>query len=381
MIYMAVTGYWVVLLMTAFIGLTALVVREEFGRLNAGSGFFLFPVIIIGFSCLIVIGVDFIRVGDDIGRMNTLFKFYLEVWILMALGSAIGLWYLMRIGYFDLGYLTRHTRFVLTSTTAIVALLIVGLVFWSVVQFNGQRIESQSSWVDGLLEYSILGIIFHAITLFGIAIFYRRKLSSSINPQALSKAFLIAVLAILVVSSSIYVVLGSRARLSDRFIATEMTLNGEKFLSSALHSEGGQEIDLNWDYQAIRWLRSNAVGSPVVLEAHLDQYHWGGRFSIYTGLPTVLGWPWHQFQQRGASGADVSKRAADIRNAYTTHDIKRTLDILYNYDVSYVVVGDLERSHYPRSGMIKFVGMVRRGYLESVYDNGHTAIYRVLPQS
>ena len=28
MIYMAVTGYWVVLLMTAFIGLTALVVRE-----------------------------------------------------------------------------------------------------------------------------------------------------------------------------------------------------------------------------------------------------------------------------------------------------------------------------------------------------------------
>ena len=73
--YLAVTGYWVALLMMLFIGLVFLVIREEFGSLNASSGFFLFPVVIIGFSCLIIIGVDFIRVGDDIGRMNTVFKF------------------------------------------------------------------------------------------------------------------------------------------------------------------------------------------------------------------------------------------------------------------------------------------------------------------
>ena len=54
-------------------------------------------------------------------------------------------------------------------------------------------------------------------------------------------------------------------------------------------------IELRWDAEAIRWLQDNARGTPVVLEAHGDQYRWNGRISVYTGLPTVLGWPGTRF--------------------------------------------------------------------------------------
>ena len=40
----------------------------------------------------IVIGVDIYRVEGDIDRMNTVFKFYLQVWVLLALASAYMLW-------------------------------------------------------------------------------------------------------------------------------------------------------------------------------------------------------------------------------------------------------------------------------------------------
>ena len=40
----------------------------------------------------VVIGVDIYRVEGDIDRMNTVFKFYLQVWVLLALASAYMLW-------------------------------------------------------------------------------------------------------------------------------------------------------------------------------------------------------------------------------------------------------------------------------------------------
>ena len=42
----------------------------------------------------IVIGVDIYRIEGDIERMNTVFKFYLQVWVLLALASAYMLWLL-----------------------------------------------------------------------------------------------------------------------------------------------------------------------------------------------------------------------------------------------------------------------------------------------
>ena len=60
-------------------------------------------------------------------------------------------------------------------------------------------------------------------------------------------------------------------------------------MSNAVHREQDQTIELKWDQEAMEWMQDKVKGSPVILEAHLDQYHWGARFANYTGLPLLSG--------------------------------------------------------------------------------------------
>ena len=142
------------------------------------------------------------------------------------------------------------------------------------------------------------------------------------------------------------------------------------------HPDGGPPIELLWDYQAIGWLQDNVVGSPVVLEAHDAQYRWNSRISDYTGLPTVIGWPWHQIQQRMKYYPEVHKRAAHVKEMYSTMDIERTLELLKRYDVEYVVVGQLEQAYYATLTFGKFDRMVQQELATVVYENEGTMIYR-----
>ena len=125
-----------------------------------------------------------------------------------------------------------------------------------------------------------------------------------------------------------------------------------------------------WDQEAIEWVQDNVLGSPVILEAHLSQYRWGARFANYTGLPTVIGWPWHQIQQRTAYSFAITDRARDVREMYETTDDQRALELLRQYRVKYVVVGDLERINYVGDGLNKFETLGRK-----VFENRGTAIY------
>src|SRR5690606_13341639 len=87
---------------------------------------------------------------------------------------------------------------------------------------------------------------------------------------------------------------------------TELTLGGLAFMSHGefVYDRGtpAPEDDvvmrLADDEPIIRWLRDNVEGSPVVAEAVGPLYHWTGRISMLTGLPAVIGWDWHQTQQR-----------------------------------------------------------------------------------
>lgn len=136
-------------------------------------------------------------------------------------------------------------------------------------------------------------------------------------------------------------------------------------------------IDLRWDYDAIRWLQDNVSGTPVVLEAHGSQYCWNTRVSQYTGLPTVLGWPWHQQQQRNDGGI-VSRRARDVATIYSTLSHRRAMELLEKYEVAYIVAGDLERAYYRDRGIDKFDAMVRERTLTLEYSNAGTRIYGVV---
>ena len=99
------------------------------------------------------------------------------------------------------------------------------------------------------------------------------------------------------------------------------------------------------DASAIRWLRANITGSPVVLEAPGDSYTKYERVSAATGLPTVIGWRVHEWLWR-SNVADVDFKTEDVRRIYTSTDEDQVKRLLTNYDVSYIFVGSTEREKY-----------------------------------
>ncbi len=188
-----------------------------------------------------------------------------------------------------------------------------------------------------------------------------------------------AALVILIVASSMYTVGGTRDRLRDRFEVLPLTLNGMAYMERAAYSfdHGQGAEDLKGEYDAIQWLRSDAVqGSPVILEGHGELYRsLHTRAAIYTGLPTVIGWDNHQSQQRGY-GPTIQDRLSDVKRIYSTGNREDALRLLDKYDVEYIYVGDIERHYYPRSGLDKFPRMVGAD-LELAYSNPTVEIYRV----
>ena len=294
-----VLGYWNALLVMALLILTVVAGWRVLQSREPSRPYEAAALTMLAMAGLIAIGVDFVTVEGDIGRMNTLFKYYLEVWVFMAVAAAYMLWRLASYGLPKLEF---------------------------------RRPGPAAVWM--------------------------------------------VVLVILVVSSLIYTFLGTRDRLSDRFVDLPLTLDGTAYMAHTEHWERGEFFPLAWDLQAIRWLQDNVEGTPVVLEAHMEQYRWGGRIANYTGLPTVIGWPWHQIQQRFDYRDQVGERANHVRLAYETTDIEITVELLRRYDVSYVVVGDLERLNYGAEGLAKFEDMVAAGLLSKVYANEGTAIFR-----
>ena len=280
---------------------------------------------LIGLALLLSAAVEIAVLNPDIGRQNTVFKFYLQIWILLALASSFSVWYL----------------------AAALA----------------ERWTSIGEWFSAKLD------------------------RPSIAVPRLAFGVMLAILLIAVLAYPIQATRW-RVRLPDRFTvltdagepvaAGGFTNNGLAFMEEGQYGWQGQTIEFKYDYDAILWLRDNVAGSPVIIEgiATGPYQTTRSRISINTGLPTVLGWDFHQIQQRGQFAAGVGERAQDITTFYSTTDAAAAERILVKYGISYVIVGQLERFFYPAEGIAKFDSLVGRS-LEPVYANPQTVIYHV----
>jgi uncharacterized membrane protein len=201
-----------------------------------------------------------------------------------------------------------------------------------------------------------------------------------------------AALAILVTLALFYPFLATRARFLDRFNKEDvpLTLDGMEYMQYAVQGENNVWFSLKSDYDLIRWLQENVKGTPVIVEAHQfpSEYHWNGRISIYTGLPTLLGWRFHQIQQHSLRSMDVlvQTRENNIAAFYElvgSEGIAAAWNLIQFYDVEYIVVGILEHVFYDdvqtdpvtnhltaghSPGLAKFDQMVELGLLDVVYE-------------
>ena len=295
----------------ALIGLVLLVAWER--RRSAHT---LFLLVLVGAGAALSMFVEFYALKGDVGRMNTVFKLFLQVWILWALVSAVAAtWLLNRLW----GW----------AGAAVPAAKGAG---WNALV--------RSSWLRrgwSLVFVGLLGAVL------------------------------------------IYPVGATPVRIADRFKALPPTADGMAYMEHAevRDPERDGAIRADADRAAIAWLLGNVTGSPVVLEASVPPYRWGARVAKYTGLPTVLGWDWHQKQQRGDFAWMIDKRLRDVRTIYNDPSPEVALELLQRYDVKYVYVGGLERAYYDPLGLQKFEHMLASGIIKRVYNADDVIIYKV----
>ncbi|MBV9134299.1 MAG: hypothetical protein JO318_16460 [Chloroflexi bacterium] len=185
----------------------------------------------------------------------------------------------------------------------------------------------------------------------------------------------VALLAVLVIAAAAYPLLASKGKVGLRFADLPLSLDGMQYMNYAQYLDDGTDLNLPGDANAIRWLQDNVSGTPVVLEGRSPVYRWGSRISIYTGLPTILGWDVHQTQQRTGYNGMIQERINDVERAYASTNVQEAQAILSKYQVRYIVIGGLEHKYYPATGLDKFASMPG---LRLAYDADGVQIYEVV---
>ncbi len=290
-IFMSISIVWIALPLAFWAAV--LILRPGIGDAKRAVLF------MIGSGLFLTLLVEIIVLVGDLGRMNTVFKFYLQAWALFAVSAGA-----------SLGWLLPE------------------LVMWN------------PRW---RLAWEVVG----TVLLAGAALF-------------------------LLVSGS--------DKIRDRS-APNMphVMDSMAYMAYSQYADNGQMMDLSQDYRAIRWMQTNVQGSPVIVEANTPEYRWGSRFTIYTGLPGVVGWNWHQRQQRVLTPSTwVTDRVDQITQFYSTEDLAEAQKFLEKYNVRYIIVGQLERIYFTSPGLDKFPA--QEGVLwKKVYDDQQTQIYEVMP--
>ncbi|MDP3982954.1 MAG: DUF2298 domain-containing protein [bacterium] len=167
------------------------------------------------------------------------------------------------------------------------------------------------------------------------------------------------------------------AKIKDRMsLSTPPTLDGMRYMLDSIYYDKEQELTLKWDYEAIMWLRETVVGSKVIVEATTPTYRWGSRVSVYTGLPTVIGWDWHEIAHRFQS-QEVGQRVADVEELYNTQETDLFLSLIHKYNIEYIYVGELERAYYEETGLKKFKELDGK-IITKVYANQGVTIYKII---
>ena len=340
-----VAGVKVLMLLFIITGITLLWDRE-----NPPVRIVTYLLIVL--AAAIAFGVEIIYIRDFLDgtpweRMNTVFKFYYQVWVLLSLGGALAAAQIV----------PRLFAFRQAGSESLEqpAVPQPGEMAW-------ERDEKALSW-----QYRL-------------------------SPSGFLRGVWIGALLALLFGSSIFLVEGTSTRVNDPSVWAAVQPPPAGVQPDGL-SLDGMAFMRGWypgDYQAINWLNTHVSGTPTIVEASTGVYHWHGRVSIYTGLPTVveLG---HELEQR--YGQEVETRQADVQQFWSTDSADTAAHFLSEYHVRYVYLGQLERTCYvtatspqgydtcvPMSvpAIEKFRTLTHQGILRTVYQQNGVTIYEVI---
>jgi uncharacterized membrane protein len=319
---------------------------------------------LIGTALTITVFVELFSVGGD--RMNTIFKFYIQVWLFLSVAGGAAL-----------------------------AWLWAELPRWS-PRWSGV-------WAGGL-----------AVLVFAAAAYTVTAVSAKLRdrfPQYVAQPYGVENPGCQQLSNLTpppnYTSIENGETVVKSLAVDDQphSLDAMDFMTWSAYCDSTYFVPLAYDAEAIHWMQENVAGSPTILEANVTEYRWGNRFTIYTGLPGVVGWNYHTRQHRGIVSSEmVTRRVDEIQEFYCTPtltggvadfaampqpcqlavdyatiDYNWVMNFLRKYDVRYVVVGAYERAVYPAAGLAKFEFLRQQGVLTPVYQNPGAVIYQVNP--
>ncbi len=122
------------------------------------------------------------------------------------------------------------------------------------------------------------------------------------------------------------------------------------------------------DWAVVAWLRTAPYGR--IVEKVGGSYSADNVFSIFSGLPTILGPMNHESQWRGGY-AEIGSRNDDVRQIYESKDWQLVSQLLDRYGIRYVIIGSAERAAY------KVAERKFELNLTKVFESGTNRVYFV----
>jgi YYY domain-containing protein len=283
-------GGWITLLgfMTLALGLiwSAVSRRLRDSDLESRPTAHFYAVLLILFGTLLVVGPEFFYLRDLFGwRMNTIFKFYYQAWLVWSIAAA----------------------------------------YASVTLLTHLRGGWKAAFSLGLALLLAAGLVYPLFSLWNK---------------------------------------------TNGFQPAGWTLDSTAYLARQSPDE----------MSAVQWLQAAPPG--VIAEAVPQgggSYTESARMATLSGQPGVLGWVGHENQWRGDTGAvAIGSRQSDLERLFCGRDWEETQAILEQYQIRYIVIGNLERSIYQANNGSCPLGVMDekfQRYLTPAFQSGPVTIF------
>ncbi|GAB1422640.1 hypothetical protein MASR2M15_28770 [Anaerolineales bacterium] len=303
-----------------------------------------FALILIAVGLGLSLVPEFFYLKDNFGtRINTIFKFYYQVWIVWSIACAYASYHILISAEYraKLGFKLAYAL--------LLALLMVSGGSYSILAVHSRALVETSRVNPAQFEYILPqdGAYIMRVNE-GDLIQYGDLVFESTDGSSLTLA---------------------------QEPGMVQFIDGRLYIVPTLTLDGSTTLVSHDDYVVIQCLDQHVGDKNVVaVEAGLNAYNSRyARIGSLTGIPILHGWAGHEGQWRGPTYGEVAgSRLQDLRQLYTDLRWDIAQEILNRYQIDYVMFGATELAEYGATGEEKF-----RENLEIICESGQSRIYAV----
>lgn len=301
-----------------------------------------FVLVILGAGVVLTLIPEFFYLRDNFGtRINTIFKFYYQAWVVFSIASAYAAYTMLR---------SRESQSLALSFRFVYGLILIivlglGLIYPALGVYSRAHVEP---FQNGQAE---------------------------LHPLPPESAVELIVREGDFVQTGAILAEGGGTQIIARTDGVIRMRGDSVYVVRNASLDGGFTMVSPSDYDVIACLADQVQGDDfVVAEAGWAAYRSGyARVGSITGIPIVMGWVNHQRQWRGSTfGAVAGTRQQDIDELYTDLRWEMAVEIIDRYDIDYIMYGTTERQEYSSVGEEKFLEN-----LTVVCESGDSRIFSV----